>query len=247
MALAQHFRKKSNKKHFYGLSMAGTGKSTGAIMNIFHEAMLTDPLLMKPYILVTSTYCNAYSLCRFAVAFSNHFAAKREFEIGFMSKGSVDLEKPFRKFDLIIGTPNEIIEKLEELEDPSTSQSSKIDTVIFDDCDGYLSMAKIESSFMKKISYHQTRFIVLGQCHVPEILNILPATDTVTWSDDEISNSKRYIEFGNRNEQSELSMDIKIQHIKQLIVSTTKHCPTGQILIFCKVRNHFVLKGAHVQ
>lgn len=226
--LANHFSRKLKPfKHFYSSSQPGTGKTTGLLMGIFQDLIMTDPCMNNQYVIFTSTYDMAYATYRLAEDFQKQFP--RKLVLGFISKEANDLQRRLTTFDIIIGTPNEIFAKLDEVHN--------IKNVVFDDADAYLSWRKMEE-LMAKIP--NATYTVVSITHVPEILRTLPATETFVRHHEWNDNLIQYVEIV--CSQPSMDFEYKIKAISSILKKVNDICPSGQILIFCRVsmRNHHI-------
>lgn len=54
--LRQRFKRTGAARHFYATSSPGSGKTTGLLMSVFQDLMMTDPLISGQYVIVSPTY-----------------------------------------------------------------------------------------------------------------------------------------------------------------------------------------------
>lgn len=156
-------RNREQKKNFYGTSEAGTGKTAGLLIAIYHDLKRYQNLLNVQYVMLCTAYDMAYATFLAAQNFQRNFHCR--FAIGFISKESMDLNRDINDFDLIIGTPNEIFDSIRE--------SRRVTHFICDETDAYMPWQKT----INMIEENRNAVVIILSSHrVTEINQILNLT-----------------------------------------------------------------------
>lgn len=218
----------NEKKHFYGTSPPGSGKTTGVLLSMFKTLLKSNRgNVHGQFLIVCTTFDMAYATLRLANEIEAQLRNdRRQFRIGFVSK-ETDPEQPIADFDVIICTKSEIDAK------PFARIDNQIKHVILDDADGYLLQQKVVTMIE---NLQNATFIVLSTIKVPQVAMLLPLGTAVCrhydWRDERLyirSIPSTYVS----------SMDFKLIAIKRIHDTLTAICPDGQMVVFCRVSHNY--------